>query len=145
MAWVFGGGRFGLRSIVSSEYQIGSVPIRSDQRPSGSGRYILADLIVKIIDDFRHLLALIIVAIFALALGYVMVKTSNQYDQLKGGIEVVVASLGGIVGSILGYYFGESAALKSFTNKSAPDDGTTDRLGKKPEEEQKVNDIMLRK
>ena len=70
--------------------------------------YIFADLAVKIINDFRHLLALVIVGIFGLTLAYVLFTTSGS--GLKDALQAVIAAFGGIVGTIIGYYFGESAA-----------------------------------
>lgn len=80
--------------------------------------YVVVDFFVKIINDFKHLLALIIVLIFAWVLIYSVVHAvsydvsmpEQNFSQLKDVMQAVVASLGGIVGSIIGYYFGESAA-----------------------------------
>lgn len=75
-------------------------------------RFIFADLLVAIINDFRHLLALVIVMIFAVSLGVAMYISHGEIDQFKEALQVVVATLGGLVGSIIGYYFGESAVAK---------------------------------
>ncbi len=73
-------------------------------------RFVIADLLVKIINDFRHLLALVIMTIFGLSLWYVLYKSNGTFEQLKDSLQVVIASFGGIVGTIIGYYFGESSA-----------------------------------
>lgn len=83
-------------------------------------RYIFSDAIVKIINDFRHLLALVIVFIFAFVLVYSMIRAGSNIETMKESIQVVVASLGGLVGSIIGYYFGESAIAKASEGKAVP-------------------------
>lgn len=94
---------------------------------TGSGgraelRYIFSEATVKIINDFRHLLALIVVLIFAIALGYSLWKAASVetsadspsvVDNMKEALQAVVATLGGLVGSIIGYYFGESSVVKA--------------------------------
>ncbi|MBX3318097.1 MAG: hypothetical protein KF902_14670 [Phycisphaeraceae bacterium] len=77
-----------------------------------------------IIDDFRNFLALVLMGIFLIAMVLMLWPSlaypCGTYDNLKDGLQTVVACLGGLVGSIIGYYFGESAAAKANT-----DDGTT--------------------
>ncbi len=77
-----------------------------------------------IIDDFRNFLALVLMGIFVLAMVLMLwpslASEEGTYDNLKDGLQTVVACLGGLVGSIIGYYFGESAAAKA-----KGDDGTT--------------------
>ena len=75
-------------------------------------RYIFSDAAVKIINDFRHLLALILVLVFAAALAWVLIHAGDM-DEIKEGMQTVVATLGGLIGSIIGYYFGESSAKQS--------------------------------
>lgn len=100
LAWIFNFGRFRSQEL---ELQTGTSVVNSGIR------HVIADLFVKVIDDFRHLLALIIVLMFALALAYVLFKSSNIAD-VKDALQAVASSLGGIIGVIIGYYFGESAA-----------------------------------
>lgn len=99
VAWIFCFGRF------SSD--------RTDSRTGRALRHVLGDLLVKIIDDFRHLLALIIVLIFAVALGYTVYRAGSQMSDITNALQTVVATLGGLVGSLVGYYFGEAAAKRS--------------------------------
>lgn len=80
--------------------------------------YIFADLAVKIINDFRHLLALVIVGIFGLTLAYVLYTTTAT--DLNDSLQAVIAAFGGIVGTIIGYYFGESAAKGAAGNPVSP-------------------------
>jgi hypothetical protein len=80
--------------------------------------YVFSQLLVKIITDFRHFLALVLVLIFATALGVAFsfankeVAGQDRIENLIKALQAVVATLGGLVGSIVGYYFGESAARK---------------------------------
>jgi hypothetical protein len=83
-------------------------------------RYIFSEATVKIIDDFRHLLALVLVLIFGFALAYVLIKASPSVEGMKEGVQSVVASLGGLIGSIIGYYFGESSVVKSLDAGNNP-------------------------
>jgi hypothetical protein len=101
-AWIFARGRF-----------------QKGDEPTGRQtlRYVFADLLVKIIDDFRHLLALVIVLIFALALTYSLVlvayEQTGRIDAAAKALQAVVSSLGGLIGAIIGYYFGEKAGEKA--------------------------------
>jgi hypothetical protein len=116
-AWIFGWGRFG-NSATWTGGGTGS--------GTGSGsartniRYLFSGAFVKIVNDFRHLLALIIVLIFAVALLYSLWKAASiggsgensTINNMKEALQAVVATLGGLVGSIIGYYFGESSSVK---------------------------------
>lgn len=115
LAWIFSKGRFR--------------PDRAGAKVgTNSLRFVFADLLVKIINDFRHLLALVMVMIFALALSYVLYRADNNMASITDAMQTVVATLGGLVGSILGYYFGESAARKSI------EEGARDRGAEEPEQ-----------
>lgn len=110
LAWIFSMGRFK-----------GPRPPRRETPI----RHVFADLLVKIIDDFRHLLALVIVVIFALALMYVMVLVAYEPEgRLEGagdGLQAVVSSMGGLIGAIIGYYFGEKAGARfADSDEAAP-------------------------
>jgi Mn2+/Fe2+ NRAMP family transporter len=102
-AWIFNKGRFGISATSGKAVS-----------------YIFSEAAVKIINDFRHLLALIVVVIFAFALGYSLIKASSVttgpdtsvINNMKEALQAVVATLGGLVGSIIGYYFGESSITK---------------------------------
>src|SRR5258706_15938080 len=94
VAWVFAWGRFKRTHAKPGEQ-------------TSQLRFVITNLFVKIIDEFRHLLALLVVLIFAGTLAAVLVWAPH-FSNVKEGLQVVVASLGGLVGSILGYYFGES-------------------------------------
>src|SRR5712691_9885657 len=120
-AWILGKGRFGKDAVSGSK----------------AVTFIFSDAIVKIINEFRHLLALLIVVIFAFALGYSLIKaaslptgtgTPSVIDNMKEALQAVVATLGGLVGSIIGYYFGESSKSKPAT----PDSGEPEVQGPPP-------------
>jgi hypothetical protein len=70
------------------------------------------DLIVKIIDDFRHFLALLIVVLFFLALGYALLRAGGDVEAISDALQAVSSALGGLIGAIIGYYFGESAGRR---------------------------------
>ena len=105
LAWIFSVGRFGAKNPTPGDLSL---------------RYIVSQFLVNVIDDFRHLLALIIVIIFALVLGYAIIQAGNDLDKITAALQAVVATLGAIIGSILGYYFGESAATKSLVQDQVP-------------------------
>jgi ABC-type multidrug transport system permease subunit len=92
---------------------VGNGPVQMNQENVG---YVVAKFFANIIDDFRHFLALFLVIIFFSLLIYSMYISSDtalhkeQFNQMKEMLQLVLASLGGLLGSIIGYYFGESAA-----------------------------------
>ena len=98
LAWIFRKGRFA-----------------TDNRPYDPSirqvRHIFADLAVNIINDFRHLLAGGIVLLFGLVLAYSLTR-SNDVKEISSVLQAVASSLGGLIGAILGYYFGESAGKR---------------------------------
>ncbi len=113
-AWIFARGRFRRHD-----------PLTGTGTGTGSGtsraelRYIFSEATVKIINDFRHLLALVIVLIFGIALLYSLIRAATlttdgttTVNNMKEALQAVVATLGGLVGSIIGYYFGESSVAK---------------------------------
>ncbi len=136
-AWIFGIGRFSKagRGTTDTDPSTGKGTGQGTGTGTGIGtsraelRYIFSEATVKIINDFRHLLALVIVLIFAFALGFSLIKaasipstgTPSVIDNMKEALQVVVATLGGLVGSIIGYYFGESKAPQPSTQTPPPD------------------------
>jgi hypothetical protein len=79
--------------------------------------HLIMRFFTTIISEFRHLLALLIFLLFAGVLTYSVIvasrasaNTAEMIDSVSTVIQAVVASLGGLVGSIIGYYFGESTA-----------------------------------
>lgn len=70
--------------------------------------FVIANAAVKLIDDFRHLLALILVIVFSSILVYAVYISDGNVATLKESLQAVMATLGGLVGSIIGYYFGEA-------------------------------------
>ena len=101
IAWTFSLGRFS---------RVTSTPSKQNLR------YVFSEAAVKIINDFRHLLALVVVSIFGFALCYAMNVAPNM-KEMKEALQAIVATLGGLVGSIIGYYFGESAVAKAQDTK----------------------------
>ncbi len=108
VAWISASGRF----------KLPKSPLTTSRQ---NLRYLLAEVAAKIIDEFRHLLALVIVVIFAFTLTFVLIQTRRDIGMMKEGLQVVVATLGGLVGSLIGYYFGESTAVRAMeTGTPAP-------------------------
>ena len=71
--------------------------------------YVTTQFFANLINDFKHFLALVIIIIFAGLIVYSMAATPDFNNKMKA-LQLVIASLGGIVGTVIGYYFGESAA-----------------------------------
>ena len=83
----------------------------------GKGRYkhrltiearVLPRIATKVINDFRHLFALAIVLIFAAVVfgGLALATSINEFaNLLQSG---VASGLAGLVGVIVGYYFGSA-------------------------------------
>lgn len=104
--WTFGWGRF-------SRHPAGG-PSKSENL-----RYLITEALTKIINDFRHLLALILVVIFGCALVYTLVQAGGDMVLIKEALQAVTSTLGGLVGSIIGYYFGESKGRASANDGGA--------------------------
>ena len=77
--------------------------------------YVIVEFFVRLINDFKHFLALTIVLLFT-GLILLSMMATNDFDQKMEALQLVIASLGGLLGSIIGYYFGESAAKNSLVN-----------------------------
>ena len=97
LAWLFSKGRFG-----SEVYKMA--------RPS-SMRYIVSEFGVKIINEFGHLIALIILFIFSFTLIFAMFQTRGNPAAMRDSLQTIVSSLGGLVGAVIGYYF--NSAVKN--------------------------------
>lgn len=96
----------------------------------GNITYIFSRFLVNLIDDFKHLLALVIVIVFIGLIFYSMAST-DDFQEKMDALQLVIASLGGLLGSIIGYYFGESAARKSSQGLSlggSPDTNTMEEI-----------------
>jgi hypothetical protein len=98
VCWIFARGRFA-RTAGAARQEL---------------RVVITDFFVKIIDDFKHLLALVLVLIF---MGTLLLMiwpgiVGGDVAKMESSLKAVVASLGGIIGTIIGYYFGESAGAR---------------------------------
>src|SRR2546430_11689042 len=91
VAWIFGVGRFG-KDITSGSKALSIA---------------FSEFIFKIINEFRHLLALLVFMVFAFALAYSLIKaaslptdanTPSVISNMKEALQAVVATLGGLVG-----------------------------------------------
>lgn len=101
---------------------------------------IIADFLARLINDFRHLLALVIVVIFFSLVFYSMAM-SDKFEEKMDALQMVMASFGGLLGSIIGYYFGESAARRA--QSTAIPSTTTE--GNVPENEQPIVEAPVAK
>ncbi len=108
LAWIFGYGRF-KKPVGTVESNSASANQTTTQAPI---RYVIANLFAKLVDDFRHLLALILVLMFAIVLVYSLYVAGTKVDDISKAMQAVTGSLSGIIGVIIGYYFGESAAKR---------------------------------
>lgn len=98
--WIFGIGRFKPERKKKN----------GDTADNPHIRYIIANLLVNIINDFRHLLALVIVSVFAVTLFVVLYK--NSASEISAAMQSVSSTFGGLIGAIIGFYFGERSALR---------------------------------
>lgn len=75
-----------------------------------------------------------IVLIFASALVFAMYTADGDMDKLATALQVVTATLGGLVGSIIGYYFGESKinAVMAAGSQEGDEPGQANRRGTPP-------------
>lgn len=81
-----------------------------DREQDTSITYIITRSLVNIVDDFRHFLALLIVILFVILIIASMWAARGNFDNVMDAMQLVIASFGGLLGSIIGYYYGESAA-----------------------------------
>src|SRR5262245_22643659 len=112
--WLLGWGR----------YKRTAQDLKTDKTTGGGDpnriwSFFATTFIAKTISEFRHLLALLI---FLLVAGAVILSVLPgllilDVDRMAEGLESVAAALGGLVGSIIGYYFGEQVG--SATNRTA--------------------------
>ncbi len=99
--WIFGWGRFSQRAPVSQGV-----------------RFIIADLAANIINDFRHLLALLIILIYGGVMAFGLVRAGADVESVGNVLQAVSSSLGGLIGAMIGYYFGESAGRRRTFSES---------------------------
>jgi hypothetical protein len=111
LAWIWGWGRFKRQLRDPAEPNDGTSPVESVDLKL---RHAFAQFSTAIISEFRHLLALFILLMFATTMGLAMYPglANKDIDGILKAVQAVAASLGGLLGSIIGYYFGESAASK---------------------------------
>jgi hypothetical protein len=128
MAWIFKIGRFARASVTPA--------------PGQPLRYVVANFFAEIINDFRHFLALVIVVLFAVALFAAMYPglLTGNIDTLTDGVQAVAAALGGLIGSIIGYYFGESAASRKDAQTVVRD--TSAPVQQAPEQSDSLTDVV---
>ncbi len=105
MAFVFEWGRY-------RRAQKSTVSTLSSARPALW--MVAAEFFIKLINDFRHLLALSVILMFGAVTGLLLFPGlwNLEVEAMAEGLEAVAASLGTLVASVIGYYFGESAGKR---------------------------------
>ncbi len=79
--------------------------------------YVVAQFFSNIIDDFRHLLALLIFLIFVGVTIFMLVGVGGDTKSKVDALQAVMSAFAGLLGSIIGYYFGEKAATRTNQNQ----------------------------
>jgi hypothetical protein len=112
--WILGKGRFAPRGDGGKKRGAGQGP-----QPL---RYTLTSFMTMLVNDFRHLLALVVVLLFAVMMGFAVWPglATNDVTKVTDGVQTVSASMGGLLGSIIGYYFGAMAAKKPGPDEQPP-------------------------
>ena len=111
--WLAAWGRFKARTPLAGTQGDVAAPPSAIMGSTGVERrirFVIAELFAKLIDDFRHLLALIIVIIFMMTIAYALWVAGGNVASLNASLQAVTGSFSGIIGVIIGYYFGESSA-----------------------------------
>lgn len=67
---------------------------------------VISQVIMKIIDQFRHFLAALVVVIFAILTITMVLVIDN--DRL-GALQLIISAFTGLLGTVLGFYFGEKS------------------------------------
>jgi membrane protein DedA with SNARE-associated domain len=116
-----------------------------DREQDTSITYIITRSLVNIVDDFRHFLALLIVILFVILIIASMWAGRGDFDNVMEAMQLVIASLGGLLGSIIGYYYGESAARSKDKTGVTTDAGEITNEGGEiiePEVEEVIEEII---
>ncbi len=124
--WIAGWGRFRLPKDIkpASKGGIGERPIR----------FVFAELFAKLVNDFRHLLALIVMLVFLFSVAYALWVAGTNVENMNKALQAVTGSLSGIIGVIIGYYFGETVARTGGASDTTQPSGTA-LQGGAPEQE----------
>jgi hypothetical protein len=109
VCWIFEIGRFKPKQLET--LSINGTPVNTNIR------YVLANFLVNIVNDFRHLLALIIVSVFAFALFAVIYK--DPPGGISTAMQSVSSTFGGLIGAIIGFYFGEKTGSREDQNSTS--------------------------
>ena len=63
----------------------------------------VAELGANILNEFRHLLALVLVLLFGGVLAFGLARAGNDAQGVSAVLQAVASSLGGLIGAIIGY------------------------------------------
>ncbi|MEW5939161.1 MAG: hypothetical protein AB1750_05840, partial [Chloroflexota bacterium] len=97
ITWIFGLGRY--------KKALGAAGSLRDK----TAQFVFGEFLAKVINDFRNLLAVMMVLVFALVLVFTIFRSAT-HEETTSSLQAVMSTLGALVGPIVGYYFGESAA-----------------------------------
>ncbi|WP_187970257.1 hypothetical protein [Aquibium microcysteis] len=114
--WIAGWGRFRPRADNMAPGREGFA-----ERPI---RFVFAELFAKLVNDFRHLLALIVMLVFLFSVAYALWVAGTNVDNMNKALQAVTGSLSGIIGVIIGYYFGETVARTGGAGDTTQPSGT---------------------
>ncbi len=114
--WITGLGRFRLAKDIKPPSHGGIA-----ERPI---RFVFAELFAKLVNDFRHLLALIVMLVFLFSVAYALWVAGTNVENMNKALQAVTGSLSGIIGVIIGYYFGETVARTGGANDTMQPSGT---------------------
>jgi hypothetical protein len=93
---------------------VGRFKRTAEEKPAQYWSYVFSDFFVRMFDNFRNLLAMVIVTMFFVIMLVAAARPlfEGRYEDLRDSLQTVGAVLGPLIGGILGYYFGESAAVR---------------------------------
>lgn len=115
IAWLFSLGRFG-----------GDEHKRQIRKRTTLFHQTFDFVAKKIIKEFGHLIALIILFIFAFTLIFIMIQTRGNPAETRDSLQTIVSSLGGLVGTVIGYYFNAAKNLRLSARSEKPRTTPTD-------------------
>jgi hypothetical protein len=75
------------------DFALGRYRETNEKGSSGAIKFLFTEFITTTILPFRNLLALVVIGMFAFALGYAIVSTGNQPNGLRDSLQAVVSTL----------------------------------------------------
>ena len=99
---------------------------------------VVSHVILKIVDQFRHLLASLVILsfVFIIIIILIVIKSDERMDALQLGL----SSFSGILGTIVGFYFSEKLKPKE---PSLDDEITEEDLEQSDNESDPIEEVNL--